>query len=367
MEHILYQVPPSTPIALDDLEDATIRRLALLLSLQGKESTTYNCSIDKDVHGHFGLRVVFAMIQASSAEKTDMCEWFIKQETLLLQQRLLESIQPRRDLIRDMLQALDAVSYDEEDNNLLVPFQDIPFLVRSRSVILRSGVAHIPLESRHAVFLVAHHARKHFESQLEIQARACCVHPASFELERLYPLRVQVEKALQDALSSRSFVSSSLEHIGDKAGLERYERCLPLCMRYLFDKLRHDHHLKYEGRNQLRMFLKGVGFTFEENMIFWRSMLVSKAFDKKYAYNIRHSYGLVGSRFDYEPWSCATIQNLPPPSAGQFHGCPFQRWESEFLKRQLLQYGGISTTTASQIASIAATEAPLHPQQSLRN
>lgn len=56
-----------------------------------------------------------------------------------------------------------------------------------------------------------------------------------------------------------------------------------------------DHHLKHQGRQQLGLFLKSIGLSAEDALLFWRQSFSPKIdgdkFQKEYAYNIRHMYG----------------------------------------------------------------------------
>lgn len=76
-------------------------------------------------------------------------------------------------------------------------------------------------------------------------------------------------------------------------------------MRNLHDSLRADKHLKHGGRLQYGLFLKGIGLSVEEAMIFWRQAfanITDDKFQKEYAYNIRYNYGLEGKRVNYSPY-----------------------------------------------------------------
>ena len=78
----------------------------------------------------------------------------------------------------------------------------------------------------------------------------------------------------------------------------------PACMRNLNTTLRTSKHLKHFGRQQFNLFLKGIGLTVEEALIFWRksfSTITDDKFAKEYRYNIRHGYGLEGGRKNYAP------------------------------------------------------------------
>ncbi len=45
----------------------------------------------------------------------------------------------------------------------------------------------------------------------------------------------------------------------------------PLCMRTMQDALQNKHHLKHGSRLQYGLFLKGIGLTLDEAMLFWRA------------------------------------------------------------------------------------------------
>ena len=81
----------------------------------------------------------------------------------------------------------------------------------------------------------------------------------------------------------------------------------PACMRNLNNTLRANKHLKHFGRIQYTLFLKGIGLSVEEALIFWRkgfSAITDDKFNKEYRYNVRHTYGLEGGRKNYSPKEC---------------------------------------------------------------
>ena len=62
----------------------------------------------------------------------------------------------------------------------------------------------------------------------------------------------------------------------------------PLCAKNLFRKVKEEHHLRHEGRRQLQLYLKGIGLSLEEAMLFWKTEFCKKIpaekFEKEYAY-----------------------------------------------------------------------------------
>lgn len=102
----------------------------------------------------------------------------------------------------------------------------------------------------------------------------------------------------------------------------------PMCMRQLHTTLRgREKKLLHNGRLQYGLFLKGIGLSVDEALIFWRksfSLMDDDEFQKKYRYNVRHAYGLEGTRRNYKPMSCQQILMERRPAAGQVHGCPYR-------------------------------------------
>lgn len=120
-------------------------------------------------------------------------------------------------------------------------------------------------------------------------------------------------------------------------------------MRNLHMTLRKNSHLKHFGRLQYTLFLKGIGLTLEDCLIFWRQafkLITDDTFNKEYRYNIRHAYGDVGGDAirrgrGYSPFSCQKILTEHPPGSGESHGCPYRHFSVDNLAT-LLQTTGVS-------------------------
>lgn len=118
-------------------------------------------------------------------------------------------------------------------------------------------------------------------------------------------------------------------------------------MQHLHRSLRRDSHLKHFGRLQYSLFLKGIGLSLEECLVFWRSSfnkITDDTFNKEYRYNVRHVYGDVGGDANrrgrgYSPFSCQKILTEHPPGPGEAHGCPYRHFNLENLTALLQQVG----------------------------
>ncbi|GMG17889.1 unnamed protein product [Phytophthora fragariaefolia] len=236
-----------------------------------------------------------------------------------------------------------------------VPFMEAPALVKHRDVFVRDGFCLVPLRRMGSV------AVYHFRRCLEKQMRdlQCAIPAQGHELERLAPI---LERFVVEARALTGSARSTA-HVSGRPKLEATEidnvaqKHFPLCMKQLHRKLRENHHLKYDGRVQYRMFLKGAGFSVHECIQFFRAEFIkaipAAKFDKEYTYHIRHSYGLEGSRKDYAPLDCEKIIGDSAPSHGQYHGCPFKNWGRPALQNELRRHG-LSLQTAMEITQQAS-------------
>jgi len=113
-------------------------------------------------------------------------------------------------------------------------------------------------------------------------------------------------------------------------------------MRTLHEALYTNSHLKNSGRMQYGLFLKGIGVTLEDALRFWRDAFLKKvdgvAFEKKYAYSIRHYFGKEGRQTNYTPFGCQKIisSSVGP---GEYHGCPFRHMDRDSLCQKLTSCG----------------------------
>lgn len=103
---------------------------------------------------------------------------------------------------------------------------------------------------------------------------------------------------------SYSAENANGEHITAAMVYDLVNRHAPACMKNLNSTLRTTKHLKHFGRQQFNLFIKGLGVSIEEALIFWRKSFANMTddkFNKEHKYNIRHGYGLEGGRKNYAP------------------------------------------------------------------
>ncbi|KAE9093179.1 hypothetical protein PF010_g17582 [Phytophthora fragariae] len=359
-----YRRAPQQRVAIDDFEDLGHKRIKLLSQVTARWSTQsvvdpptqeFGNDTNADQLSHYALRLAFCRVSSG-------WDWLVTAESRLFAARL-GSAPPYTAVA---LLASEGIKYEllNPDNSKIdvtqqgiyrVPFMEAPALVKHRDGIIRDGYCLVPLRRMGSV--VVYHFRRCLKEQMrDLQ---CAIPAQAQELERLAPI---LNGFVVEARSLAGSASSITKNAGrpkltvteiDRAA----EKHFPLCMKQLHRKLRENQHLKYEGRVQYRMFLKGAGFSVHECIQFFRKEFVkaipAAKFDKEYTYHIRHSYGLEGSRKDYAPLDCEQIIGGGAPSHGQYHGCPFKHWGRPALQDELRRQG-LSLQTTLEITQQAS-------------
>ena len=172
---------------------------------------------------------------------------------------------------------------------------------------------------------------------IQITARAL---PGLAEDDRLTPILNHLSKnfATPDSTISESDTALPGAPI-NFSSIDGLSNHFPLCMRNLHSTLRKTSHLKHYGRLQYTLFLKGIGLTMEDCLVFWRQsfkLITDETFAKEYRYNVRHAYGDVGGDAvrrgrGYSPFSCQKILTEHPPGSGESHGCPYRHFSLDNL------------------------------------
>ena len=313
----------------------------------------------KDHFSHFILRLAYCRSE-------DLRRWFLQNEIELFKWRFVNN--PPEDLnawlaanglryeaisreeatalsskLQEMAAARREDRSEERKEHYKVPFEEVIDLIRQRRVFVRAGFAYVPQTD--LVSIVATRVRAHLSKQLSMHARAW---PA---------LREEEQERLAAFLEGLATQYVGMDDYSDSKsnGLKvsaaelpmLAKRSMPLCMSNMYTKLTETHHLKHKARNQLGLFLKGIGLTVEESYAVWRGAFTkdpamnAEKWQKDYAYGIRYNYGLEGKRTNWSPHSCMRIisETGTNPAAGEHHGCPFKTFDEAQLRAQLQQMG----------------------------
>ena len=221
----------------------------------------------------------------------------------------------------------------------------VPELVEHRTILLRKGKAYVPM--REQTSMVVTEFTNRLEKALELTSRAL---PRLDEDDRLSPILSHLSKnfATPDAVFSDSDAGLPGAPV-NASNIDNLSQHFPLCMKNLHSTLRKNSHLKHFGRLQYTLFLKGIGMSLEDCLVFWRhsfKLITDDTFNKEYRYNIRHVYGDVGGDANrrgrgYSPYSCQKILTEHPPGPGEAHGCPYRHVSVDNLT-SMLQATGVN-------------------------
>lgn len=369
-----YAHPPTDALSVPQFEEYAFDRLRLLSTIEMAKAKglkhkqledairkavnefmpTTHTGLVKDRYSHFILRLAYC-------RSDDLRRWFLQNELELFRWRFVSNPPDDRnawlarnglkyqaiprdehDDIREQLnQALSArrdldASALERQEHYKVPFEEVIDLVRQRRVFLRGGWAYVP--EADLVSIVSNQVRTQWSRQLATMARHW---PAlrEEEAERLSAFLEGLASQYVGEDYGRATANGNKVSIGELPAIA--PRSFPLCMHNMNTKLHEAHHLKHGARQQLGLFLKGIGLSVEESLAYWRSQFTKKMpadkFNKEYAYNIRYNYGLEGKRQDWSAFSCGKIINSPGANAAaaEHHGCPFRNFDEAQLRAQL--------------------------------
>ncbi|KAL4758855.1 DNA primase subunit PRI2 [Aspergillus foveolatus] len=386
-----YDTPPTAEITLEQFEQWAIDRLKILAEIEAcsyrnktaAETTAHitpllqkflplsantssrNGAADprlknerqKDHYSHFILRLAFSATE-------DLRRRFARAETMLFRFRFqaddsrerrafIDSLNldwesvgedERRELSENLVAATPGLRRSDEETWYKVDWERVPELVERRSVFLSKGKAYVPEREQLSMIIAEFTAR--LERALELTSRAL---PRLDEDDRLSPILNHLSKNFGSAESvyteGEGFVDGAPI---TAASIDPLSQHFPLCMRSLHMSLRKNNHLKHYGRLQYTLFLKGIGLSLEECILFWRQSFkgfTDEEFNSRYKYNVRHAYGDVGGDVNrrgrgYPPYSCQKILSDTNPGAGQTHGCPYRHFSVDNLIG-LLQSTGV--------------------------
>ncbi|KAL9272070.1 putative DNA primase large subunit [Drosera capensis] len=286
---------------------------------------------DKDIISHFVLRLVYC-------REEEMRKWFLSMENILIRHRFkMESFEAQRAILAELDRPYKAVSGAEHRVYMVqsvkeklsqvarptgqhltnadvlfyrVPFEEVPELVSGRRVYIHKGHAYAAMNQL-ASMVVTQFLTLLSKALILTNCRKWTSTIREQEKHRLTPVSITqfaiLWKQLAPVIVVLTIQSQSMLQNYRSRKLIEWQTIHFLCaMRHLFGKLREDHHLKYGGRMQLGLFLKGVGINLDDALAFWRAEFPKKGmclllvglerFEKEYAYGIRHNYGKEGKR-----------------------------------------------------------------------
>ena len=303
-----YTIPPTGDVSLEQFEECGIARLKVLAELEACQfrnrtpaetedymrpvlekymrlSSTRSRSSEmamerkKDHYSHWTLRLAFS-------GTADLRQRFARLEAQLFKLRLQQDdARERKDFIDSLPMSWETVGQEEknlwldelkaatgffakedEERWFKVNWEKVPELVERRQVLLKRGKAYVHV--REQTSMVVNEFSRCLEAGLELAARFL---PRMDEDNRLAPVLHHLSQSFvaPDAGYSES---SSIEDMAsiNAASIDGLSQHFPLCMQNLHRELRKNSHLKHFGRLQYTLFLKGIGLSLQECIVFWR-------------------------------------------------------------------------------------------------
>ena len=327
-------------------------------------------SLELDIASHFILSLYFSRNDQDNF-------WFCQQESRLFQLKvnyfkydMFETLKklgiPLKEIDINIKNNLNEKIYFNSNNNnnekiFYVPFEHALTLVPTQKYFLFKGDIYIPQsEIQNLLFIVflqklqnkLTKINKHIDDIIQDKRISNIL--KHFENER-------EKNAIQEEQNEQIPNDQKLRKMEDVDKL--YKKSFPLCMIMIQNHINENSHLMHFGRLQYTLFLKGAGLPVEECLKFFKKKYERKCpsdkFEKQYAYNIRHSYGLEGKRSDYAPYSCNKIFGLSAPNSNECHGCPFKNYSDEKLKPILFGMGLNEQTVLVILSKKKNNEFPL--------
>lgn len=273
---------PGEGTTLGLFENAGRRRLDALLLWE----KTRELPGDEDILGHWVLKMAMCLTRQARKRVTDF------EAAVFLQSGDQESIAAE-------------MGFEKVAGGYVVHWTRVTDLVRDRRVVIKGGQAHVPPD------LVSFITVGMFRRKMDVQLKAAKRNYQSID-ERVGNVLSVIQK-----LAEKTYGSLKVAIDIDKAAPKNF----PMCMRSMHAFLDKNGYLKHEGRRQFQLFVKGAGVEFGDSLGYFRTKYTRDF--SQYEYGLRHSYGLVGSKTDYQPYSCTAIIRKSNATAGQAHGCPF--------------------------------------------
>ncbi|KAF9963334.1 hypothetical protein BGZ65_004285 [Modicella reniformis] len=350
-----------TPEQLDRTMNEAIKKYMPMSSNRAQEATQdHQYERRKDHISHFILRLAYSRSQ-------ELRSWFLRAECALFRYRFDREVSSEQirfivsqnlswkkvsdDDKRRLASELSASSFKttqkvQEETYFEVDFEKVTGLVGRRQVYLKGGKAYVPMADQ--VDLVLDEFKGRLANALEVTGRAL---PRMDEDDRLMPVLNNINKQYL----GREFTTSAIAGEIQAQDVDSLKVHMPPCMEHLHNEMRREKHLKHWGRMQYGLFLKGIGLSLEQALIFWQmafEKLTPDQFNKQYAYNVRHSYGMEGKRTDYTPYSCRYIIQNNAPGPGDRHGCPFRHFSAP-NQRAILAAHDVDDFDTEDIMSLA--------------
>ncbi|XP_012056268.1 PREDICTED: probable DNA primase large subunit [Atta cephalotes] len=363
---MFYIIPPNGEIPFYIMEDCILTRLDYLRLLSEGSANEFDGKFEYllenstyDKIGHFVLRLL-------ASASSDLCIYWIGKESLLFKHRL-DSLSPRRlhkllkqitwklQIFKDKKSTIDTTlielckfylqplvfkhltsnCHDCDNFRYEMRFEIVSDLVKERELALNNGnvITHCSDWKKVLQLLFSNYVINEMNI-IKKQSQYMIKHDLRFHI---------LNQKIQSYLFNEGVPHGKVTIDNIEAEAQKF----PLCMQHLHSLLRRRHRLSHYARLYYSLFLKEIGMTLEDSIIFWKQEYSKphtctsvcshnwQSNEKKFIYSIRHMYGLEGSRRTYKTPDCNLIC-VGISGATYEGGCPFKDFDTSVL-RNLLQ------------------------------
>ncbi|XP_050440714.1 DNA primase large subunit-like [Adelges cooleyi] len=386
---MFYLHVPDINISIIEVEDSSLARLIHFvtygkLSEKPKHIEYLKNSSLLDYVGFLSLRT-----HASLTKDPDLKETIIEGECNLIAERL-RLLTPKY-LRKYLIQIIDDIKcLNKTDDNIdvllkvceqykdkqhepcgdncdlehiTVPWQKCLSLMTEYKVFITKGHACVPCKFWNG--LLRDLFRLIYYKSL-YQIRRCCSTLPESDL-RLDYITNRIDMFYN---SKVAFWRNNIENVTfEELNINRH--LLPPCMSLSLDSLFSNHRLAHDSRYLLTLFLKNIGVPIEQTLEMFKqqySMIDNQGstcthtwneHHKQIIYNVKHTYGMVGSKKNYNMQSCSFIQKQNSSQLSEEGGCPFVHCSGDKLKKILEKNTTFDNTEIKVINELRNSDRPI--------
>eukprot|EP00835_Amoeboradix_gromovi_P000116 NODE_4_length_55019_cov_0.425091.p18 type:complete len:328 gc:universal NODE_4_length_55019_cov_0.425091:47117-48100(+) len=260
-------------------------------------------NMEDDLISHLVLRLAL-----SSSE--DSSRWLTELELAFFSNKFAKSSESERMGFLDSCGSFERIK-QKNRTCFKVNFEQVPSLVSQRKVELYDGSALVAEDD------LSEFAKELFRLELEknLDISRKVIHFFEEDPRLLSILKMFSNCHLESTSGTSQIDFSAGISVSVAEDIKKVKHLFPPCMANLQDNLESKSHLKHGGRMQYGLFLKALGLPVQEALKFWRlsfKNITDDVFQKQYAYNIRHNYGLEGKKADYKAFKYSFTNEVVP-------------------------------------------------------
>lgn len=193
-----------------------------------------------------------------------------------------------------------------------MPWQKCPTLVSELKVHLIQGIAIVPCNQWNSLLidifrLIYNQSLRYIHRSMSaLPNNSLQVEYLSEQINMYYNSNIVSWKNTNETMN--------LEELNSK------KKCLPPCMLLSLNSLFKNHRLAHDPRYQLTLFLKEIGVSMDQTLLLFKQeyskignleSTCTHTWENHYQqieYNVKHTYGIVGSKKIYQMTPCAIMQ-----------------------------------------------------------